>query len=153
MGGPEKGRLFPPCGARSPLSSLEVKKAKHPIVIQCLSKFDPLPGVTVLVVQDHPEVHASAGVAEAAESDLDQLVLQLKRRTEGNGESQPIPKGGDTPGVHETHLEPVLDQSRTDFENLRHHQKAVSVCLRLVSDATSNVLHDLLHCEERERGK
>ena len=96
---------------------------------------------------------ASAGVAKAAEPGLDQPELQLKRRTEGNGESQPIPKGGDTPGVHEAHLEPVLDQSRTDWENLRYHQKSVSVCLRLVSVATSNVLHDLLQCEERERGK
>ena len=109
--------------------------------------------MTVLVVRDHPEGFASPSVTYAAEPGPDQLELQVKRRTEGKGESQPLPKGGDTPGVHEAHLEPVLDQSRTDWENLRHHQKAVSVCLRLVSVATSNVLHGLLHCEELERGK
>ena len=80
-------------------------------MIQRLSKFDPLPGVTVLVVRDHPEVLARAGITEAAESGLDQHVLQLKRRTEGNGVSQPVPQGGDTPGVHEAHLEPLLDQT------------------------------------------
>ena len=56
-------------------------------------------------------------------------------------------------GVHETQFEPSLDQLHTDWENLRHHNKAASIGLRLVNVATSNVLHDLLQYEERERGK
>ena len=78
---------------------------------QRLSHCDPLPWVTVLAVRDQPVVLAKAGIAEPAESDLDQHVLQLKRRTVGNGVSQPVPQGGDTPGVQEAHLEPLLDQS------------------------------------------
>ena len=155
-GGPEKGRLVPPWGTRPPLSRLEGKLERHPVVVKRATKAKPLLRVRILVVRDHPEGTINRRVANAANPGLDQLDLVADRGKdgmEGKDHSQPIPKMGDALGVHETQIEPSLDQLLTDWEKLRHHNKAASVSLRLVNVATSNVLHDLLQYEERERGK
>ena len=67
----------------------------------------------------------------------------------GKDHSQSISKMGDAPGVHETQIEPSLDQLLTDWEKLQHHNKAGSVSLRLVNVAVPNILHDLLQYVER----
>ena len=116
-------------------------------MIQRLTKAEPLPGVTILVVLGHPEGTISPRVTNAAKPGLDQLELVADRGkggTEGKDHSQPIPQMVDALGMHETQFKPSLDQLQTDWENLRHHHKAASVGLGPVNIATSNELHYLL---------
>ena len=107
----------------------------------------------LVLVRVNPEGTIHRRVADSANPGLDKLDLDADRSKdgmEGNDHSQPILKMGEAPGVHETQIEPLLDQLLTDWEKLQHHNKAGSVSLRLVNVAVPNILHDLLQYVERK---
>ena len=126
---------------------------------QRLSYCNPLRWVLIQAVRGQSVLFAEAGIAEPTQPDLDQHVLQLKRRTVWNGPGQSISQGGDAPAVQVAQSKPLLDQLDqilTAGKNLHHRLKTSSVRLRVVGcvgEPTSNELHDLTHWEKREGSK
>ena len=70
-GGPEKGRLVPPWGTRPPLSRLEGKLGRHPVVVKRATEAEPHLRVRKLVVSVDPEGTIHRRVADSANPGLD----------------------------------------------------------------------------------